>query len=192
MSVRPTDIIRLASSILGFVEDILAKLGGVLVFALMLIIVSDVSMRYLFNQPFDWSLDLINLYLMALLFYLPLSATFRGNGHIAVDIVQPYLSERARRGAHLIVGIVSCLLFGAITYAFAGRTWTDWVTGAAAAGDIAWPSWASDIIVPIGAGLLTLRCAIYAANHLAALLGAENPMPLPPLSTEEGLESLVE
>lgn len=38
-------------------------------FAVMMIVVGDVFMRYTFNRPFSWAYDLIALYLMAGLFY---------------------------------------------------------------------------------------------------------------------------
>ena len=176
----PIGAIQIASYRLGQIEQVMAKIGGGLVFLLMLIVVTDITRRYFLNKPFDWSLDLISLYLMAALFYLPLSATYQDNSHIAVDILQPYLPPRVRRRFQTVIGVLSCGLFSAISWGFIGRTLEDWDSGAAQAGDYAWPSWASDIIVPIGAGVLALRCLLHAIGNLAGLLGAEHTIPLPP------------
>jgi TRAP-type C4-dicarboxylate transport system permease small subunit len=119
---------------------------------------------------------------MAAQFYFPLSATFQDNGHIAVDILQPYLGNATRRASQAIIGFLSFGLFLAISIAFYGRAMEDWQSGAAHAGDYAWPSWLSMAIVPIGAGVLSLRCLLHGVGHLCALFGMRHTIPLPPIA----------
>ena len=153
-----------------------------LMFAIMAIVATDVAMRYLFNSPFAWSYDLISLYLMAALFYLAVSPTFAEGAHISVDIVQYYLSETARRVCQIVYALLSMTLFAVIAWLGLGRTLEDLETGAATAGAILWPSWASDVFVPIGAGLLSLRLLVHALAHAASLTTGRNLIDLPSLA----------
>ena len=52
-------------------------------FAIMIIVFSDVIMRYAFNKPFSWAYDLISLYLMAGIFFLVLSEAYASNTHVS-------------------------------------------------------------------------------------------------------------
>jgi TRAP-type C4-dicarboxylate transport system permease small subunit len=164
------------------IETALASLAAVFMFAIMAIVVSDVFMRYVLNQPYSWSYDLISLYLMAALFYLSLSRAFGLNAHIGVDILQSRMSVRGRRLCQVPIGLAVSGLFAAIAWVCAGRTWDDWTQASVAAGAIPWPSWLSDILVPIGASLISLRALLHAVAHGAAIAGYPEAIPLPPVA----------
>src|SRR3954463_8433841 len=77
-------------------------------FAIMMIVFSDVIMRYAFNKPFSWAYDLISLYLMAGVFFLVLSEAYTRRAHVSVDILQlkfPPAMVRLPEIAPCIVGI---------------------------------------------------------------------------------------
>lgn len=155
-------------------------------FAIMAIVAADVAMRYLLNSPFPWSYDLISLYLMTALFYFALSRTFAEGSHISVDIVQYYLSDNGRRLCQIVYAALSLALFAVIAWLGAGRTIEDYEAGAATAGAILWPSWLSDVFVPIGAGLLSLRLLVHGLAHAASLATGQNLIPLPALAGSDG------
>ena len=48
----------------GRIEKIASTIAAVFMFAIMMIVFSDVIMRYGFNRPFAWAYDLISIYLM--------------------------------------------------------------------------------------------------------------------------------
>ena len=54
----------------GRIEKLASTIAAVFMFAIMMIVFSDVIMRYAFNRPFSWAYDLISLYLMAGVFFL--------------------------------------------------------------------------------------------------------------------------
>lgn len=175
-------MIRLIDRGIAHIEVALATVAAVLLFVIMAIVASDVFMRYVFNRPYSWSYDLISLYLMAALFYFSLSRTFALNAHIGVDILQAHMSVSMRRICQIVIGLVSFGLFAVIADVCGLRTIDDWTMDAVAAGAIPWPSWLSDILVPIGSGLLALRGLAHAAAHAAALAGGDDVIPLPPLA----------
>lgn len=166
----------------GRFEHVLAALAALLMFAIMIIVATDVAMRYLLNSPFPWSYDLISLYLMTALFYFAVSRTLAEGAHISVDIVQYYLSDNARRICQIVYGALSLVLFAVIAWLAWGRTLDDFETGAATAGAILWPSWIADAFVPIGAGLLVLRLLVHVLAHAMSLVTGRNLIELPALA----------
>ena len=161
------------------IETALASIAAIVLFLIMAVVVSDVFMRYVLNRPYSWSYDLISLYLMAALFYFSLSRAFGLNAHIGVDILQSRMSVTGRRWCQVAIGLVVAALFAMIASVGAGRTWDDWTQGSVAAGAIPWPSWLSDILVPIGAALIGVRGLVHALAHGAALAGYPEVIPLP-------------
>jgi TRAP-type C4-dicarboxylate transport system permease small subunit len=175
-------MIRRIDRLTAHCESALSIISALLLFVVMAIVVTDVFMRYVFNRPFSWSYDLISLYLMAALFYFSLSRTFAINGHIGVDILQTRMSVKLRLLCQVVIGIATCVLFAVIAWVCAARAWDDWTQDSVAAGAIPWPSWLSDILVPIGAGLLSFRGLVHALAHGTTLAGGPEIIPLPPLA----------
>ena len=146
----------------------------------MVVVSLDVVMRYLFNRPLGWTYDLISIYLMTALFYFVLSRTFAEGAHISVDIVEGRLPPVLRRLCHIVVDVLSAALFAEITWLVAGRTWDDYFAGSATSGEILWPTWLSEVLVPIGTALLTARLLLHAAAHAGSLITGRELIALPP------------
>src|SRR3954469_23583600 len=85
-------------------------------FAIMMIVFSDVIMRYVFNQPFSWAYDLISLYLMAGVFFLVLSEAYTSRAHVSVDILQQKFSPAMIRLSEIVTCIVGITVFSLIAY----------------------------------------------------------------------------
>jgi TRAP-type C4-dicarboxylate transport system permease small subunit len=157
-------------------------MSAVALFLIMIIVASDVALRYLFNRPWGWSYDLISLYVIVGLFFLALSRTFAVNGHISVDLLQHYLSPTARRWCEFVVCVLSAGLFALMTKAGAVRTWEHFVESDVLAGAYPWPAWASAVFVPIGAGMITVRLVISALCHGYTLVTGREIIALPPIA----------
>lgn len=172
-------MIRSLDRLATVIEAGLASIAAIVLFLIMAIVVSDVFMRYVLNRPYSWWYDLISLYLMAALFYLSLSRAFALNAHIGVDILQARMPVNGRRLCQLAIGLIVAMLFAVIAWVCAERSWDDWTQASVAAGAIPWPSWLSDILVPIGASLICVRGLVHALAHGAALVGYPEAIPLP-------------
>lgn len=71
----------------------LGTLAGVALTALALFTMADIILRYIFNQPISGSIDIVKLSLVVMTFCaLPYAG--RSDGHIVVDIVPDYPSQR--------------------------------------------------------------------------------------------------
>jgi len=185
---RGARFFRRFESVIAAVENIASFVAAVVLCAVMLIVSADVAMRYVFNRPFGWTYDLISLYLMGALFYFALSPTFAQGAHISVDVIAHRLSPRIRRLLQVIIALVSALLFATIAWFAAGRTWDDFQSGAATSGEILWPTWLSDVLVPLGCALLTARLILHALGHAMSLATGRDLVPLaaPPGADETG------
>jgi TRAP-type C4-dicarboxylate transport system permease small subunit len=181
-------LFRRLESVLALVENAASFVAAVVLCAVMIIVSADVAMRYVFNRPFGWTYDLISLYLMGALFYFALSPTFAQGAHISVDVVARRLSPGMRRLLQVVIALVSALLFATIAWLAAARTFDDFQSGAATSGEILWPTWLADVLIPVGCALLTLRLIVHAFGHALSLATGRDLVPLaaPPGADETG------
>jgi TRAP-type C4-dicarboxylate transport system permease small subunit len=116
--------------------------------SMMLVVVLDVGMRYVFRAPLSWSYDLVANFLMVGAALLAVSETFRHGGHVAVNLFRSRMSRNVRR-------------------------WAD-AASALMVIPVLLPMWASYILVPLGIGLLLLRMMIHFADLVS---GGEGHVP---------------
>jgi len=68
--------------------------GGLIVLpAISIVVIVDVILRYVFNDPFIWGLE-FNEYALLLVFIMALPECTRQNGHIRMELVVSNLSPR--------------------------------------------------------------------------------------------------
>ena len=174
---------------IGKVETLLATIASVVLFAVMVIVATDVVMRYGFNRPFSWSYSLVSLYFTLALFYFCLSRAFSGHAHVGVDILHYYVSARTRRIFALLTCIISTPLFATIAVVTFQRAADAFAHHDIIEGAIEWPTWAYLALAPLGTTLLTLRLLADAAAHAVTLGGGPELIPLPPLArSDEGID----
>lgn len=164
---------------LGRAEKIGSFIAAVFMFLIMIIVFSDVVMRYVFNSPFSWAYDLIALYLMAGVFFLILSEAYASNAHVNVDILQQKLPPAGIRLAEVVTCVVGIIVFALITWFGWQRAVESYRAADVMAGAIPWPMWPSIGLVPLGAGLLTIRLALHLAGHLLSLFTGRDIIALP-------------
>lgn len=171
------------------VDGVLVAIGSTMLFALMCLVVADVSLRYLFNAPLQWSYEVINNYLMPGLFFFAVSHTLKAHSHVAVDILHNYVGSRVRYVFETIGTLLAVPVFGLCAWVAALNTLKEFHDNAVATSGLPVASWTISIFFPIGFGMLTVRLALHAAGYLATLATGREYQELPPVSgTEEGAE----
>lgn len=149
--------VRVFDRIVRIFEMVGATAAALIMFLIMMIILVDVGLRYLFNSPLDGAYELITIYLVAALFFLSLSHTMQRDDHVRVDILYKLASARSRAIMELIGYGLSIILFALIFDRGVRRAWEDWTSHGIIDGAYAWPTWVASVVVPIGVGVLLLR-----------------------------------
>ena len=157
---------------IALLEEFAIHVAAAVLFAIMIIVVIDVALRYLFRSPLSWSYDLISLYLMAAVFLLSLSHTLREGKHINVNLFSRYFSDRVRLAVAALGGIAVLVVFAMVFKEGALRTWQAGRANDVLGGAIAWPTWAAQILIPLGFGLIVLRLSF---RVLVGLIGTFGP-----------------
>jgi TRAP-type C4-dicarboxylate transport system permease small subunit len=164
---------------LGAFEKAVSTIAAIFMFAIMMIVFSDVVMRYAFNRPFSWAYDLISLYLMAGVFFLILSEAYASNAHVSVDILQQRFPPAMIRVTEIVTCLVGISVFSLIAYLGFLRAVDSFRSSDVMAGAIPWPMWPSIGLVPFGAGLITLRLALHLIAHVLSLATGRAVIALP-------------
>ena len=103
--VCPKTFLTIIKSI-DSVNEFIGKAVSYLSFLLVIIVTTDVVMRYGFNISFV-SVEEMEWHLYALIFLLGAGYTLRHNAHVRVDVIYQRLSKRARA----LINIIGVLLF---------------------------------------------------------------------------------
>jgi TRAP-type C4-dicarboxylate transport system permease small subunit len=90
----------------GAVTLWLARVAAVIMAFLALITFSDVGARYLFNKPFNFSVEVTEL-AMGLMVYLGLGYVTHENGHVRVDFFTLKLGARVRAAIELLTSLIA-------------------------------------------------------------------------------------
>ncbi|HUR90657.1 MAG TPA: TRAP transporter small permease [Ramlibacter sp.] len=170
------------------IDAVLVTIGSLMLFALMCLVVADVSLRYIFNSPLQWSYEVITNYLMPGLFFLAVSDTLKSHSHVAVDIVHNYIKPKTRYVLQAIVSVVAVPAFAVTTWYSAIVTLNDFETRATSTSGLPVLTWTLDLFLPIGFGLLTIRLFLDAIGYIMTLSSGRAVLALPPISGTEGAE----
>lgn len=140
--------------------DKLSKIVGicsiVFVFVMMIVMMYEVAMRYLFNAPTIWAMELSE-FMMVL--FVPLGGAYvlQEGGHINVDIIYGRLSPRGQAIMNICTfGVFFIFLYYFFTLSL--NQTIDSTLNRYASGTI-WnpPIWPINILVTFGVGLLLLQ-----------------------------------
>jgi len=161
------------------IERVVSSIAAFFMFAIMIIVFSDVVMRYGFNRPFSWAYDLISLYLMAGIFFLILSEAYASHAHVSVDILQQKFSPAMIRVTEIVTCLVGITVFSLIAWLGLLRAIESFRASDVMAGGIPWPMWPSIGLVPLGSGLITLRLVLHLFGHIISLATGRDVIALP-------------
>ncbi|MCC7275303.1 MAG: TRAP transporter small permease [Alphaproteobacteria bacterium] len=160
------------------VEAVARLAAAVMMAAVMLIVVADVVLRYVFNSPLAWAYDFVSLYLMVGIFFLVLSDSYMAGALVSVDLLQQLMPAAVRGPVDLLIAAVGFVVFALIAYVGGVEAVGSFLGDDVVAGAIAWPTWPGHAFVPVGAGLLAIRLLLHFVVRAAALATGYEPPPL--------------
>lgn len=107
----PLAILNGMASILDLVTKVSYNLGGLALASILCLILNEVMMRYFFNAPTTWSMD-VNQWLFALTIMLALPEITRTNGNVAITVIidrMPHSRKELIRRSIAILSFLMCL-----------------------------------------------------------------------------------
>ena len=154
-------------------ENFCGALAAVGLGGIMLIVASDVALRYGLGRPWPWAYDVVSIYLTVSVFYLALSRTLREHGHINVDLARSYMGVRVRHAFDLLTCFLSATFFVLLAMLTLRLTWAQFSADEVISSYMDWPTWLSTVFVPIGTILTILRITINAAGHVSVMFSGD-------------------
>ena len=145
------------SCALAWLEKVLTVGTYTALMMMMLLIAADATVRYLFRETLPDVYHFTELYLMPMVVFFALSNTQRLKGHVAVSLMEHIIPKRLRELILCGVYVMAAACFAIITWRASLPAISDLINWRVTAGVVPWPVGLSRVIVPIGAGILTLR-----------------------------------
>ena len=141
---------------LAALEDAGAWLSTAVLAGLMLLICVDVLLRYAFNAPLSWGVEISEI---SLLWITMLGSAYvlREGGHIRVDLLFNMISPAATRRCAMFSCVVCAMACAVLTVFGSEAVVTSILRGSFRPTQLEIPIWAIIIVIPVGAALLTLR-----------------------------------
>ena len=137
-------------------DTLLAEIAGWLVVIMMLIISYDVFMRYVFDSPTRWSLEISEYLLLAVVYFSGAWALPAG-GHVRVDIIYNKLSKKTQALVEIFLGFLGFIFTAILTYESILFVIDGIVTKARSDTYLEVLQWPIRSLTVIGAGLLCLE-----------------------------------
>ena len=152
----------------GRVLNLFGLTAGVILLAVMVLVVANALLRYIFNTPIAGTLELTEGAL-PLIVFLSLAMTQYEGGHIKVVLLTRKMPQGLRRAAVVFAMLAGAALFAWATYAGWRLAAKSIAIGEIERGSIRYPLWPIKGAIAFGMALLTVQFLIDAA--VAALGG---------------------
>ncbi|WP_420392235.1 TRAP transporter large permease subunit [Acuticoccus sp.] len=163
-------------ALLRLLENLLAGLTYLALFAMMALITADALGRYLLRITPPDVFHFTELYLMPMVIFLAMAQTQRERGHVNVTLLSQFVPPAlaaAILSAVFLAAAVICAMIAVASWQSAWPHLANWrVTG----GVVPWPTGLSRVIVPVGMGLLSLRLFVDAGVEARRALGGAPPV----------------
>jgi len=131
-------------------------LGGILILLNGLFVTYEVTMRYLFNSPTTWVME-ISIYVTMASTFLSLAYALREKAHVKVDFITNYLSGRTLIILEIFtsfLAVLYCLILGWEGLKMAATALRNWEVSPSV---LRVPVFIPQVFIPFGSILLTLE-----------------------------------
>lgn len=161
----------------------LALAAGVALLLMMLQTAADVFMSNFFGRPIRGNLEIVSVYHMVLVVFLPLAFVELRHEHISVELMVRLLPKVVLRGVLVFGYAVSAIFFGVLAY----QTWQDavraWQINEIMMGAIYVTIWPAKFALPVGFFAVMLATLLHCWK---ALTDPDfDPVPDTPADTSE-------
>jgi len=141
---------------LGIVNGVMAGIGAIMVIFMMLAISYSVMMRYLFNRPIAWVVE-VSSYLMLYITFLGTAWLLRRDGHVEIDLFTAMMKPRTKAKLKAILSVGGALVGFILAWKGALITIDYFKRGVMAMDILNTPQFLLMGIIPIGGFLLMVE-----------------------------------
>lgn len=138
------------------IEGALAAVAIILLVVVTLSVCLEVVMRYGFNSPLIWVVE-IGEYALLYITFLGTAWALRNGGHVRVDIILGLFSQRMRRIFGVISSSLGIIISLVLTIGGIYVTWDKFASSAYKPTVVEFPTWIVVIVIPIGSLFLGIR-----------------------------------
>lgn len=135
--------------------------GSLVYLIIFAVTIYDVVLRYFFNAPTIWGLELVTA-LAGIHYLLAGGHALQKNAHVRIDVIYSLLPPRVQRAMRVIASVLTIVLMAVIVFYGARQAAPSIASGetTGAGWDSQAPMWMK-ISIPIGAALLGLQAAAH-------------------------------
>ena len=169
---------------LGWVENRLNLLAGILVFALMLLGVAQIVLRTVFRSPIFGYIDIVEVAMVGFA-VLAISFVQRVGGHVRMELVVGRFRGRALWIAEA-VGTALAIFIVAVLIPYSYRHFERAFDFGDSTIDIEIVTWPAKLVVPVALAILLVRLVLQMAGYLRlAVSPGSEPVAVPLLKDVE-------
>jgi TRAP-type C4-dicarboxylate transport system permease small subunit len=157
---------------LDILNGAMAALGALCVIFMMLAISYAVVLRYLWDQPVAWVVE-ISSYLMLYITFLGTAWLLRKDGHVEVDLFLGNMRPRVRSGFKAVTYIGGAVVGFVLFWKGLLVTIDSYQRGVTVIGILNTPQFLLVGIIPVGGALLLLEFTLKICRFVSIVLGKE-------------------
>ena len=165
MSSQKGNVLERANMVLVFI-------GVILLTAMSFMIVVDVLLRFIFNQPLPASVEVSELVLPYAIFF-PMAYTLVRGQHVRVTLFVELLPKMIQKFTDLFVYLVATLFCALVTY----YSWIEFqhsfAIGEIMLAAIKLPWWSGKFAMPVGMFVITIQCLLLLVNQFSKIMEKE-------------------
>ncbi|MBU4278252.1 MAG: TRAP transporter small permease [Proteobacteria bacterium] len=141
-----------------------AAASGLIFLFMMVAVCVDVIMRYWFQSPMGWVVEVCE-YLLLYVTFLGAAWLLRKHGHVRVDLVYFYLSERSIARLKFITAIVGTVACAILFIIGCQSTIDAFIRGNPEIKTLSIPKWTLLWVIPYGSLMLTIQFTRQVLEH---------------------------
>ncbi len=143
------------TKIIGTISHALDTFGSLVVLPLLaLLVTADVVLRYVFNTPLSWGLE-VSSHLLLLFFLLGLVQSFRAGDHITMELIAARIPRQGRR----VIAVIQAALVVLIFYFILAKTFEEipfLYSLPQLSPELKWPVWPIYVFIAVISALVIL------------------------------------
>ena len=146
----------------------LAHISSWVIFALLLLISTDVVLRYFFNSPLLFSVE-ISGYALVLVCFFGAGQTLKEGKHVVVNILTKQLRPRVQLWLELVTSILSLVALSFFLWQTIMMVRDSFIRGVLMPTSLLTPAYLPQMLVPLGTILLWLQYTVKIGRSIRAL-----------------------